>query len=76
MKLSVTSNSPLQKFYLQDLHNNKFDITLDTEQHIPHGWYEICVEYVDTKIEISDIKINIMYEGGDTKKTTLELTFF
>ena len=58
MKLSVTSNSPLQKFYLQDLHNNKFDIMLDTEQNIPYGWYELCVEYVDTKIEISDIKIN------------------
>jgi hypothetical protein len=58
MKLSVTSNSPLQKFYLEDLHNNKFDIMLDTEQNIPYGWYELCVEYVDTKIEISDIKIN------------------
>jgi len=58
MKLSVTSSSPLQKFYLKDLHNNKFDIVLDTEQQIPYGWYELCVEYVDTKIEISDIKIN------------------
>jgi len=69
MKLSVTSSSPLQKFYLKDLHNNKFDIVLDTEQSIPHGWYELCVEYVDTKIEITDILINnasikhIIYTG-------------
>jgi hypothetical protein len=58
MKLSVTSDNPLQNFYLKDLSNNTFQISLDTEQNIPHGWYELCVEYVDTKIEISDIQIN------------------
>lgn len=58
MKLSVASSSPLQKFYLRDLNNNEFDIALDTDQHIASGWYELCVEYVDTKIEITDILIN------------------
>jgi len=58
MKLSVTSDNPLQNFYLKDLSNNTFQILLDTEQNIPRGWYELCVEYVDTKIEISDIQIN------------------
>ena len=58
MKLSVTSDNPLQNFYLKDLSNNTFQILLDTEQNIPHGWYELCIEYVNTKVEISDIQIN------------------
>jgi hypothetical protein len=58
MKLSVISDSLLQKFYLKDLSNNILDIDLDTDQNLKSGWYELCIEYVDTKIEISDILIN------------------
>jgi len=58
MKLSVSSNKPLQKFYLKNLNNEVFDILLDTEQSIPYGWYELCIEYVDTEVEILDILVN------------------
>lgn len=74
MILSVISNNPLQNFYLQDLTGKKINIELDTYQNIPNGWYELKVEYVDTKIEIEDILINnasikhILYTGYCTDK--------
>jgi len=58
MILSVTSDNPLQRYYLKDLNNTEYQVQLDTWQNLPTGWYEFIVEYVDTKIEITDIKIN------------------
>jgi len=58
MKISVTSDNPLQHYYLKDINNTVYSINLNTEQNIPDGWYEFCVEYVDTKTEITDIEIN------------------
>lgn len=74
MKLSVTSDFPLQNYYLKDLNQKVYYLDLDIEQNIPDGWYELCVEYVNTKIEITDIEINgssighMLYTGFCTTK--------
>ena len=54
MKLSIDSNYPLEKYYLEDLEDNLFKINLDAETNLPDGWYKLVVEYTGDKIEISD----------------------
>lgn len=69
MKISITSSHPVQKYYLQALDYKTINFHLDKEFEVETGWYELKVEYVDTKIEIQDIKINdtsireIIYTG-------------
>jgi hypothetical protein len=58
MKLSISTDKALQKLYLLDINGRQHDIVLDKEHDLPHGWYELRIEYVDTKVEITDIKIN------------------
>ena len=58
MKISITSDLPVQKYRLKDLKSKEYAFELDKNFEIPHGWYELIVDFVDTKIEISDIKIN------------------
>lgn len=58
MKLSITSDQPLQRYHLTDLKGISHRFSLDEEFDLPHGWYELQIDYVDTKIEIKDIEIN------------------
>jgi hypothetical protein len=58
MKISITSDVPVQKYYIKDLNSKKYAFELDKNFEVPYGWYELIVDYVDTKIEITDIKIN------------------
>lgn len=72
----------IRELYFYDHHNEQID---QFYIHIRNGdlgkvFYDqgLTLEYYTNIIKlinsIRDIKINIMYEGGDTKKTTLELT--
>ena len=69
MKIAITSDQALQSYHLRDLNGNKYEFQLDKDFELAHGWYELRVDYVDTKIELSDIKINdssigyMMYTG-------------
>ena len=58
MLISITSNNIIEKVYLKDLSNVQHNIELGKDQPLDSGWYELCVEYVDTSIEIEDISIN------------------
>tara|TARA_A100001015_G_scaffold285391_1_gene352847 strand:+ start:403 stop:1377 length:975 start_codon:yes stop_codon:yes gene_type:complete len=58
MKISITSDFPVQKYRLQDLNYKEYEFEIDKHFEIPDGWYELIVDFVDTKIEITDIKIN------------------
>lgn len=69
MKLTVSSDVPINKIYLKDLAYNKIHISQDTNIDIPDGWYELCIEHCGQNIEIQDIAINdasiehIIYTG-------------
>jgi hypothetical protein len=58
MKISIISDKPIQKYQLQALDYETHDFPLDKEFELAPGWYELQIAYVDTKIEIQDIKIN------------------
>lgn len=58
MRLSITSDHPLQQYHLTDVKGTHHQFEIDEEFDLPHGWYELRVDYIDTKIEIKDIKIN------------------
>ena len=58
MKIAITSDQALQSYHLRDLNGNKYEFQLDKDFELAYGWYELRVDYVDTKIELSDIKIN------------------
>ena len=58
MKISIASDKPVQNSYLKSLDYQIHDFTLDKEFDIQPGWYELMVEYVDTKIEIQDILVD------------------
>ena len=69
MKIAIISDNPLNQIYLKDLTHKKINISQIDNIDIPHGWYEICVEYSGQKTEIQDILINdtsiehIIYTG-------------
>ena len=58
MLISITSNNIIEKVYLKDLSNVQHNIKLGKDQPLDSGRYVLCVEYVDTSIEIEDISIN------------------
>ena len=58
MKISIISDKPVQKYRLQALDYETYNFPLDKEFELAAGWYELQIAYVDTKIEIQDIKIN------------------
>jgi len=58
MKISIISDKPIQKYCLQALDYKTYDFPLDKEFDIASGWYELQISYVDTKVEIQDIKVN------------------
>lgn len=58
MQITVTSDNPLNQIYLKDLTHKKINISQNANIDIPHGWYELCVEYNGQKTEIQDILIN------------------
>ena len=58
MKVTIVSDKPVQKCYLQSLDYKKHNFPLGKDFELAQGWYELRIEYVDTKIDIQDIKIN------------------
>jgi len=58
MKIAVKSDNAITQIYLKDLEHKKIPISQNANIDIPHGWYELCVEYTGQKTEIHDILIN------------------
>ena len=62
-------NEQIEQFYIHIRNGDIGKVFYD--EGLTLEYYTNIIKLINS---ISDIKINIMYEGGDTKKTTLELT--
>lgn len=76
MKIEITANKPLVKYYLKNLKDEIFNFTNKEEFDLPPGWYNFILEYTGENIELTSIKVNdedlrqYFYAGFFTEKAT------
>ena len=76
MKIEITANKPLVKYYLKNLKDEIFYFTNNEEFDLPPGWYNFILEYTGENIELTSIKVNdedlrqYFYAGFFTEKAT------
>jgi hypothetical protein len=69
MKIDVKSTHRIDRYYLKDLQDRIIEFKMAEELQLPHGWYELNIEYTGNKNEFSEIVLNdikleeIIYTG-------------
>jgi len=71
MKIEITANKPLGKYYLKNLKDQVIQFTNHESFDIPTGWYNFILEYTGEHIDLTDIKVN-----GETLRQYFYTGFF
>ena len=76
MKIEVTANKPLGKYYLKNLKDEIINFTIGQEFDLMPGWYNFILEYTGENIELQSMKLNdedllhYFYSGFFTETST------
>lgn len=76
MKIDISANKPLVKYYLKNLKEEIINFTNHQEFDTPQGWYNLIIEYTGESIELTGIHVNnetlrqYFYAGFFTEEST------